>query len=718
MLNLRTRQSTAASWFKEIILCLTIIVLTFSGAYANTTQSTLDHPFNPDRAKILGYIVSQDLMRYHYSHKRLDDDLSGAAFDLYIKQLDAQKRFLLQTDVKMLGAYENYIDNEIRRGMIHLPIYSCEIMSQRIPIVKKMVLDLLSQPFDMQVDEELETDNKKLDFCATDDQLRERWRKTLKYQVANRYLDLKEDQEKEPTPDSQKHKSAENKKDQPKLTDAELHQQAREKVAKRYTHLFTRMLQDQQEDHFERYLNAISRAYDPHSMYLPPEEKEDFDIHMRGSLEGIGALLREEDGYIKVVNIIPGGAAEQQGELESEDTILKVAQGDEEPVDITDTRIRDAVELIRGPKNTEVRLHIKKADGSRRIIPIVRAVVQIKETFVKSMVVKSADGKENFGYLRIPTFYRDFKNDSPSARNVTKDTKAEIKKLEKQNIQGLIIDLRNNGGGSLTDAVDTTGLFIDQGPIVQIKDSAGHIEVLEDKDNRTEYTGPVVVLINKFSASASEILAGALQDYGRAVIVGSEHTHGKGTVQAVIDIDRDTPLRRMEQFKPLGALKITVQKFYRISGASTQYRGIRADIVLPDRFKAIKSGEKYIDYSLPWDTIDKCDYQPLPTKLPLEQLSKLSSARVKSDEKMQHLLELEQKTKERIDNSKRSLVMADIIAERKELFDGEELDEQQHQEQESDKDEKDWQDKAKVDPYVLEAIAIVKNMNTVSTKIK
>ncbi len=719
MFNLRSRSSAPTFWLKILILLIASICIIVSVAHANTAKNATDHPFNPDRAKILGYIISQDLMRYHYSHKRLDDDLSSAAFDLYIKQLDAQKRFLLQTDVKMLGAYENYIDNEIRRGMIHLPIYSCEIMSQRIPIIKKMILDLLSQPFDMQVAEELETDNKKLDFCTTDDQLRQRWRKTLKYQVANRYLDLKKEQEKKPVPPLKNKKAAEKKKDKPKLTDLELHQQAREKVTKRYTHLLTRMLQEQQEDHFERYLNAISRAYDPHSMYLPPEEKEDFDIHMRGSLEGIGALLREEDGYIKVVNIIPGGAAEQQGELESEDTILKVGQGDEDPVDITDTRIRDAVALIRGPKDTQVRLHIKKADGSRRIIPIMRAVIQIKDTFVKSMVVKSADGSENFGYLRIPTFYRDFKNDSPDARNVTKDTKAEIEKLQRQNIKGLIIDLRNNGGGSLTDAVDTTGLFIDHGPIVQIKDSSGKIEVLSDTDKRTEYTGAIVVLINKFSASASEILAGALQDYGRAVIVGSEHTHGKGTVQAVIDIDRDTPLRRMDQFKPLGALKITVQKFYRISGASTQYRGIHADIVLPDRFKAIKSGEKYIDYSLPWDTINKCNYQPLPTKLPLEQLNRLSSARVHKNKKMQHLLELAQKTKERIDNSKRSLVMNDIIAERKELLDGEKLDDQHQQEKDGDKDEKDWQEKAKVDPYVLEAIAIVKNMNEDgATKIK
>ncbi|OQY20238.1 MAG: tail-specific protease [Desulfobacteraceae bacterium 4572_35.1] len=708
MFNWHTRHFPAQSIsIKLSIIIFIVLSLTLACPITNYAQSTIEHPFDPDRAKVLGYIISQDLMHYHYSHKRLNDELSTAAFDLYIKQLDAQKRFLLKTDVQMLAAYENYLDNEIRRGKIHLPIYSCEIMSQRIPIVKKMILSILDQPFDLNAKEQLETDNKKLKFCTSDKQLRERWRKTLKYQVINRYLDLKEEQEKKPGENEKVKKTTAKKKQH--LNDKQLHQKAIEKVRKRYIHLLKRMLQEKKEEHFERYLNAISRAYDPHSMYLPPEEKEDFDIHMRGSLEGIGALLREEDGYIKVVNLIPGGAAEKQGELESEDTILKVAQADDDPVDITDARIRDAVKLIRGPKGSKVLLHIKKPDGTRRIIPIIRAVIQIKDTFVKSMVVTSKDGHK-YGYLRIPTFYRDFKNKSASARNVTKDTKAELKKLKKEQIQGLIIDLRNNGGGSLTDAVDTTGLFIKEGPVVQIKDSSGKIEVLADHDRALEYAGPLVILVNKFSASASEILAGALQDYRRAIVVGSEHTHGKGTVQAVIDIDRETPLRRLDKFKPMGALKITVQKFYRISGASTQYRGIHSDIVLPDRFKAIKSGERYIDYSMPWDTISKCKYQPLGSKLPLKELSKQSALRIADNKKMQRILELAQKTKNRIEHSKRSITLKDIIAERKDLLDGEKLDEQSITNGKSDKDKKDWRKKVKKDPYVLEGIAIVDNL--------
>ena len=673
-----------------------------------TASPLANQEFDPQRAKLLGYIVSQHLTRHHYTHKSLDDDLSVAAFDLYLKQLDAQKRFLLTTDVKMLGAYESYIDNEIRRGEIHLPIYSAQIMAERIPVVEQMIKELLAKPFDYSRDEQLETDNKKLEFCRTDQELKERWRKILKFQVANRYLDLKEEQE-QPVSEDNAAKEAPQAAPSEKLSDDALRRQAREKVAKGYEHLMARMLKEKEEEHFDRYLNAISRAYDPHSNYLPPAQKEDFDIHMRGSLEGIGALLREEDGYIKVVSLIPGGAAEQEGQLESEDTILKVAEGDQEPVDITDTRIRDAVSLIRGPKGTEVRLHVKKADGSRRVISIVREVVQIQETFVKSTVITPPGSTESFGYLKIPSFYRDFKNGDKNARNVTTDTRMELEKLLKNNIHGLIIDLRNNGGGSLSDAVDTTGLFIRKGPVVQVKDSTGEIQVLADEDPKQYYDGPIVVLVNKFSASASEILAGALQDYHRAIIVGSKHTHGKGTVQAVLDLDDNLPFRNMEQFKPLGALKITVQKFYRVSGGSTQYRGIVPDIILPDRFEAVKSGEQYIDYSLPWDTIQSSDYKPLATHPPLLCLQQNSSERVAEDPEMQRIAKQAEKARKRIENPRHELTLSAIRAERH-AFEAEE-EEMPDKDQDSGQEE-DWHKLVNEDPYVHEGMAIIHDLLT------
>ncbi len=691
---------------KRIITVIAIILTFFSTAHAAVFQ---EKELDPQRAKLLGFIVSQHLVRQHYNHSPLDDDLSRAAFDLYIKQLDNQKRFLLREDVQMLGAYKTYIDNEIRRGNIHLPTYSARIMEKRIPVLAKMVEELLEEQFDFNRVETLETDAEKLDFCNNMDELRERWRKTLKYQTANTYLDLKEEQKQK----AENHDSSESDNEiTSDTTDSELWSKAYTKVAERYRHLFARMGKVSENDFFNRYLNSIANAYDPHSTYMPPEAKEDFDIHMRGSLEGIGAVLREDGGFIKVVRLIPGGAAQQQGILASEDTILKVSEGvDGEPVDITDTRIRDAVSLIRGPKGTTVKLHIKKPDGTRQNISIKRDVVQIKDAFVKSALVKGPNDTP-YGYIKIPSFYRDFLNSNGKGRNVTDDTKIALEELKAQGIAGLIIDLRNNGGGSLGDAVDTTGLFIDQGPVVQVKDSNNDIQVMEDKDGKSVYTGPVVVLVNNFSASASEILAGALQDYRRAVIVGSEHTHGKGTVQAMINIDTNLPMRNLSKYKPLGAIKVTVQKFYRVSGGSTQYRGIEPDIVLPDRFAAIESGERYMDYSLPWDTIPSTLYTPATDSLPLQELAQRSAERVKNNSDFQKISKLEEKTRQRMANTEQKLLLKNIIAERKDLQDDEnkslahggmgELDDSEGEDK--------WQEKLQEDPYVIESSHILNDL--------
>ena len=635
-------------------------------------------------------------------------NLSRAAFDLYIKQLDNQKRFLLKEDIQMLGAYKTYIDNEIRRGNIHLPLYSARVMEKRIPILDTMVQDLLKKTFDYQRTESLETDEDKIDFCSDNAELRERWRKTLKFQTANTYLDLKDEQK------LQREHPEDNKVDSDVSSDSteeELWDMAYTKVAERYQHLFARMSKVSENDLFNRYLNSIANAYDPHSTYLQPEAKEDFDIHMRGSLEGIGAILREDGGYIKVVRLIPGGAAQKQGDLASEDIILKVGQGQNgEPVDITDTRIRDAVSLIRGPKGTTVKLHIKKPDGTRQVIAIKRDVVQIKDTFVKSTLVNSTNGTV-YGYLKIPSFYRDFHNNNGKGRNVTDDTRKELKKLAQQNIAGLIIDLRNNGGGSLGDAVDTTGLFIRQGPVVQVKSSNNDIKVMDDRDSSVSYSGPIVVLVNKFSASASEILAGALQDYRRAIIVGSEHTHGKGTVQAMINLDTNLPMRNLSKYKPLGALKVTVQKFYRISGGSTQYKGIEPDIVLPDRFAAIKSGEKHLDYSLPWDTIPSTLYRPVAKTLPVQELGKRSKERISTSSKFQKIIDLEQVTRERIANTSQDLQFEAIVADRKELKKDEtgpdHLDVDKENSPESDEQ---WHKRLVEDPYIIECSNILDDM--------
>ena len=366
-----------------------------------------------------------------------------------------------------------------------------------------------------------------------------------------------------------------------------------------------------------------------------------------------------------MVRIIPGSAAYRQGELEADDIILQVAQGSDEPVDITDTRLRDAVDLIRGKKGTEVRLSVKKPDGHQMVIPIIRDVVEIAETFVKGTTVTDKVSGRTFGYIKIPSFYRDY--NGGTGRNCTDDLRKELRRLKKEKMTGLVLDLRNNGGGALSDAVSITGLFIESGPVVQVRNGEGKIRVLDDTNRSVEYDGPMVVLVNRFSASASEILAGALQDYGRALIVGDEHTHGKGTVQAMLNLDRELGIQGMAKYMPLGAVKVTIQKFYRISGDSTQERGVTPDIVLPSRMDGLKSGEKHLENALPWDKIKPVQYSRWNLGADLTKLQANSSKRVGADEGFAKIVERAQKAQQRRDETSQSLLLSKVIAEREEL---------------------------------------------------
>ncbi len=641
-------------FFRRLFVFSLLFSLFFALQPAAGFQDLGDHEHN--RARLLGYILGHDLETLHFSHKKIDEGLSRAAFGLYLKLLDGQKRFLLTEDVEKLKVRSDMIGYELSSGKIETPGEATGLLTARVNQVRQVVREILSSDFDFSKEESMETDIEKLNYCATLEELRERWRKILKLQVLSRYLTLEEEA-------SASTSSAPEKTKQASSEDAQ--EIARKKIAKSYEEVFSRMLQEKERERLDRYFDAIAKAFDPHTNYMPPENKEDFDISMRGSLEGIGATLQEEDGYIKVVSVVPGGPAFRQGRLHAGDFILKVGEGNNEPVDITAMSVKDAVRLIRGKKGTEVKLTVKKP-AEQIIIPIVRDVVQMEETFAKGTTLKDEKSGKTFGYIKIPSFYRDFEKTrfGGKGRNCTDDVKAELKKIVSQHVAGLVLDLRNNGGGALTDAVKIAGLFIGNGPVVQVKDSSGKIEILSDDDPEMNYAGPLVVLVNKFSASASEILAGALQDYGRAVIVGGAHTHGKGTVQSIIDLNKDIPFENMDKYKTLGALRITVQKFYRISGESTQYKGVVPDIVLPDKFESIKSGEQFLDFPLPWDTVFPAKFSKWANfKIDVPDLRAKSARRIMSDKNFDAIIN---ESKRIADQQKKTIQSLKIDVVRKE----------------------------------------------------
>ena len=611
------------------------------------------------REMVLGNILKGALENMHLTGKEINNELSKNAFKVYLERLDYGKQFLLQSDVKQLESFREGFDEMIISGDLAVLDASSELMNKRIGQIEKYVEKLLAKPMDYTEKEFLETDPKKRSFPKTEKELFSHWDRLMKYEVLNRIVDKREEQNGLATDENGKKKKPKSEK---KLSEKEIEKDSREKVLKSYKKIFSRLVNEKRSDKLDKFYNAITKVFDPHTNYLIPEEKEDFDIDMSGKLEGIGAILREENSYIKVERIVPGSASWKTKEVEAEDVILKVAQGKDEPVDVVDMSLRDAVKLIRGKKGSEVRLTIKKPNGLIKVVPIIRDVVEIDESYVKGTVLELAPNKTKIGYINIPKFYRDF-NDR-AGRNVTDDTRKEIERLNKEGVEGLIVDLRNNGGGALEDARMISGLFIEKGPIVQVKATSGTPDILADTDPKIDFQKPTIVLINRFAASASEIVAAALQDYNRAVIVGGEFSHGKGTVQAVVDLDGYvSPMAK--SYSPLGALKITIQKFYRVNGSSTQYKGVTPDIILPDQFSHLESGEKFLDYSIPWGEVKAVKYTKWKPKYDIKKLRAASHERVKKNEKFKHLLDSIKWYKEQKERSKRSLVATDFEKDRK-----------------------------------------------------
>jgi len=629
---------------KHLLLCLFISFL-FSfelsaannGKYNSEILGAIATPhaesYDLNRSKLVGNILKNALESYHYSNAKIDDKMSAKAFDQFIEMIDGNKQFFLKNEIEALQKYRNLFDDELVSGKIEVVDLALNLLTKRLHFIENYRKEFFKNPITFTEKEYIELDPKKRDFVKTEEEQKDLWRKLFKQSVLTRYLALIDEQN-----DNGKDKKKDALKDEPKkkekkvkLTDDQIQTKARESISKKYEKLFSRLLKDNRDDYVENFFNSVTTVFDPHTNYLPPKRKEDFDIDISGSLEGIGAVLQEDDSYIKVVSIVPGGAAWRQKDLEVDDLILSVGQGKKDPVDLIDMKVDDAVRFIRGKKGTEVRLTVKKTDGSVKTIPIIRDVVEIGASFAKSSIIENKKLGIRTGYIYLPKFYRDFGNEGE--RNCSDDVRKEVEKLKKENVDGIILDLRNNGGGALEDARLMAGLFIEQGPIVQIRDHAGRLEVLRDSDSSVVYGGPLIIMTNMFSASASEIVAAALQDFGRAIVVGGEYSHGKGTVQAVLNLNQG-PLLSM--FGPsLGALKVTIQKFYRITGASTQYKGVTPDIFLPDQMSYSKSREKDLDNSLAWDEIARQPYTPWPkAKYELSVLKKRSEKRIEKDERL------------------------------------------------------------------------------------
>lgn len=550
--------------------------------------------------EILIQLVLKALDYGHYMPQEINNGFSENVYTSFVTNLDYGKRFFTAGDMEKLAAFKHHIDDEVLNGQFNFFNTAVKMYRQRLKDAETICAEILSKPVDLTKNDTFETDAKKARFAQNDAHLKLGWEQALRYQIVTKIYETETAQ-----------KAARERSDTVTIKPVEqLEVEARKDVAKLYTDYFSRLSQQNDNDMFALYLNAITAVYDPHTQYLPVKEKEDFDITMSGQFEGIGATLQASENYVKVVDIVPGSPSWLQGDLKVNDLIMKVTQeGEAEGKDLYGMRIDDAVKLIRGKKNSKVTLSVRHIDGSVEDITITRGVVVIEETYAKSAILVDSISKARVGYINLPKFYADM-NNSGSGRFSAADVAAEIEKLRTENISGLILDLRNNGGGSLPDAVQMAGLFIESGPIVQVHSRDGRSRVLSDTDPAVRYDGSMVVMINPLSASASEIVAAALQDYKRAVIVGSPASFGKGTVQTIMDLDEMVRLSNTNAPKPnLGSLFLTIQKFFRINGGSTQLMGVKSDVVLPDLYSVMDIGEKSEEFPLAWTEIKPANYK-------------------------------------------------------------------------------------------------------------
>jgi len=574
------------------------------------------------------------LLQEHVLARPIDDSVSKEAFTSFIDELDAGKLLLLESDVQKLARFETDMDDELRSGDLVLGRKAAVLLSSRRRLVADVVARILAAPLELTTKESIDTDAKKRAFCKTEEELAARWRGMLKLQVLERAQELEDtlEQRAHPKPnakpvdpdDAKREAAAEKSLGEIPATFEGRRDKVQKELATRYATQFTRLATVDKLAPAQTFINAVNGAFDPHTTYLPPAEEAELGIALTGRLEGIGATLREQEHYILVNDLVPGGAAWQQGKVEVGDLILSVAQEGKEPVDVMDMPIGKVVTMIRGPKGTVVVLTVKKSDGTLKTISITRDVVRIEASYARGAILKTKGGGD-VGYVHLPGFYGESRK--PGERNATDDMRTILTQLTKKGVTSLVFDLRGNGGGLLTHARDIAGLFVKDGPVVQTKDGRGAVDVLRDKDPSVAFSGNVVVLVDRFCASAAEIVAGALQDYERAVVVGTSATHGKGTVQAVIDLDQQTKTKG----DPLGLYKVTIQEYFRVSGGSTQLKGVVPDILLPDPTSFIESGERTLPHAIPWSTIAAVPFVKTPHAWKAADLASASGARTSAN---------------------------------------------------------------------------------------
>lgn len=692
-------------------------------------------PFNfQEREAMILTGVMKFMDQVHYNPKMINDELSVVIFDKYIEALDSRKRFLTQEEVDELAQFRDKIDDQIKIKTFEMFEMSNELIEKGIQRGQRIYASIDVSALDLTSNDKVNLDYENRERPKNEKALKKYWEQLITYDIISK-VETKIDKQVQklqammlvpPAVDT----AAVNSEKEPYVEKNrnELIAEAIEDHTKNYKKWFKRLNKQRRSDRFEQYLNAVTHQSDPHTTYFNPKKRDDFNINMGGKLEGIGARLQADDDFIKIVSIVPGGPIWKTKKAEADDLIIAIQQeGEDEVLNLYGMRLDDVVSKIRGKKGTVITLTLRKKDGSEILLAIERDEVITEETLAKSLIINKVGSIENIGYIKLPKFYSSF--EKKGGNSCAKDVASEIEKLKTVNVNGIILDLRNNTGGSLNDVVEMSGLFIKEGPIVQVKPRTRDAYVHRDKNPDVLYDGPLMILVNKYSASASEIIAAAMQDYKRAVIVGSTSTYGKGTVQRFYDLDR--AFKGAEDYKPLGSLKMTTQKFFRVNGGSTQLIGVTPDIVLPDNYQYMDVGEKEYDHAMKWTEIDPVEYsQDVALLDHIDEVAATSKKRVDKNDKFTKVLANAERIKKYRDNSTYSLNIDQFIKEMdqreedseqyKDLYDTDiaslkisnlkvDMDNINFDESKQARNQ-DWLDGMKKDFYLEEALSIMKDM--------